>query len=311
VERINVDAYAGGKKLAERLEGFKIIIASVNPLFDAQFFETDYDVLLIARHGVGVNNIDLDAATKRGVIVTKVPGSMERDSVAEHAVTLLLQVARKITPAVEAVKRGKWGERVKFVGSEITGKNAGIVGMGEMGNRTAEILKNGFNCKILAYDPFLDPEIIKKSGAVPVDFERLLRESDIISIHCPSGKKNYHMFGKKEFSIMKKGVIIVNTARGELIDEGALAEFVQKGIIGGVGMDVLEGEPIDEKHPLLKLEKVIIVPHIAAYTVESLKKMGDKVVRDAESVVKKETPDNIANPDVMKSKNRAGIIATE
>lgn len=308
IERINVDANSGGKKLAEKLKGFENIIASVSPFFDAEFFEADKNVCLIARHGVGVNNIDLDAATRNGVIITKVPGEMERDSVAEHAVTLLLQLARKIVPAAEVVKKSKWSERAKFVGLEITGKTIGIIGMGKIGSRTVEILREGFKANILVYDPYVDPETIKNKGVVPVDLERLVKESDFISIHCLFNKKNYHMIGKREFLLMKDGVIIVNTARGELIDGKAMIEFLQDGKIGGVGMDVLEGEPIDGTHPLLKFDRVIIVPHIAAYTMESLKRMGDKVVCDVENISKKKIPECIANPDVLKTKNRAGII---
>jgi len=308
VEKINTGTGARGGELAKKLKGFEVVIASVTPWYDPDFFAANKDILLIARHGVGINNVDLNSATESGVIVTKVTGKMERDSVAEHAVTLLLQVARKIIPAVEAVKRGKWSERAKFTGVEIRDKNVGIIGIGEIGSKVAEILKGGFNATILAYDPYLDPNVIRERGAEPADFEDLLERSDIISLNCPFNKENYHMLGEKEFSRMKDGVIIVNTARGELIDEKALINVLEKGKIGGIGMDVLEGEPIDEKHPLLKFDKTVIVPHIAAYTMESLKRMGDKVVKDVESIVKKQVPNYVANPDVLKAKNRAGIL---
>lgn len=309
VERINVNTDITGKRLAKRLKEFNVIIASVTPLYNNEFFKENNDVFLITRHGVGIDNVDIDAATNYGVIVTRVPGKMESDSVAEHAVTLLLQLARKIIPACVAVKKGEWKKRAKFIGIEIKDKNVGIIGMGEIGTRVAEILKEGFNAKIMVYDPYMEPEVIKNRGAEPVDFEHLLKESDIISLHCPFNKENYHILGKKEFSLMKKGVIIVNTARGELIDEKALIKFLKKRKIGGVGMDVVEGEIVNEKHPLLKFDNVIIVPHIAAYTMESLRRMGDKIVGDVEDIVKKKIPDCVVNPDVLKRENRAGIIS--
>ncbi len=306
-ERVNVSAKAAGKSLAKKLEGFDAVIASVSPSYNNAFFEANKGIYLISRHGVGVSNIDIVAATGAGVIVTKVPGSMERDSVAELTVTLLLQAARKIPPAVKAVKEDKWAERAKFTGCELRHKKVGIIGMGEIGSRTAEILK-GFGARILAYDPYLKPEVIKKKGAKPAGLELLLRECDIISLHCPLNEQNYHLLGKGAFSNMKDGVIIVNTARGELIDEEALIEFLKKGKIGGVGMDVAEEEPVCESHPLLEFEEVVIVPHIAAYTRESLKRMGNKVTEDVERAARGEIPENVVNPDVLRKKNRAGIV---
>jgi len=302
VERLRVDRNITGEVLAEKLKGFNIVIASITPRYDSAFFALNRDVALITRHGIGVDNINLEAATEAGVIIARTPGFMERESVAEHAVALLLQVARKINPAAESVKESGWKDRARFQGIEIRNKNAGIIGFGNIGSRVAEILKNGFGCRILVYDPNVSPIDIKRLGE-PVVLDYLLKECDIILLLCSLNEKNYHMLGKREFSIMKKGAILVNISRGELIDEDALIESLEKGNMGGVGLDVVEGEPVGKNHPLLKFEEVVIVPHIAAYTKESLEKMGSKIVEDVKKIAGKEIPEEVVNPEVLKKTN--------
>ncbi|MGB9608449.1 MAG: NAD(P)-dependent oxidoreductase, partial [bacterium] len=152
---------------------------------------------------------------------------------------------------------------------------------------------------ILAYDPNLSEQEIRRYGAEPVNLEELLRESDIISLNASLTPENYHMISDKEFSLMKDGVIILNTARGELIDEKALLSALEKGKIAGLGLDVVEGEPIGKEHPLLKFENVVITPHISAYTYECLKAMGEKVVSDVERIARGEIPTEIINKEVL------------
>ncbi|MGC9004458.1 MAG: D-isomer specific 2-hydroxyacid dehydrogenase family protein [bacterium] len=299
VKRFELPSNIDGKSLAEELRGFSVIIASVKPMYDGEFFNHKDDTLLIARHGIGYDNIDLDSATAKGVLVTKVPGEVEREAVAELVVGLLMTVIRKIREASLAVKRGRWKERAKFIGWEIKGKNVGIIGFGNIGSRVGEILKNGFSANILAYDPNLSEQEIRRYGAEPVNLEELLRESDIISLNASLTPENYHMISDKEFSLMKDGVIILNTARGELIDEKALLSALEKGKIAGLGLDVVEGEPIGKEHPLLKFENVVITPHISAYTYECLKAMGEKVVSDVERIARGEIPTEIINKEVL------------
>ncbi|AEH51798.1 D-isomer specific 2-hydroxyacid dehydrogenase family protein [Pseudothermotoga thermarum] len=299
VERFEFPENIDGKTLAEKLKGFSIIIASVKPYFNKEFFEHKDKTILIARHGIGYDNIDIKSATEKKVIVTKVTGTVEREAVAETAIALLMTVIRRIIEASTAVKQGRWRDRAKFMGWEIKGKTVGIIGFGNIGSRVGEILKNGFNVRLLAFDPNLSSEEIRKRGAEPCSLEELLRSSDIISLNASLTKENYHMLSYREFEMMKQNVIIINTARGELIDEKALMEYLNKGRVAGVGMDVVEGEPIDETHPLLKYENVVITPHIAAYTYECLKGMGDKVVEDVEKVMNKQIPNEVVNKEVI------------
>ncbi|HHW57216.1 MAG TPA: hydroxyacid dehydrogenase [Clostridia bacterium] len=303
VERFELPHDMRGKALAEKLMGYSIIIASVKPYYDREFFEYKDKTLLITRHGIGYDAIDIKSATEKGTLVTKVAGIVEREAVAENAIALLLDVMRRVREASLRVKDGKWQERASFMGYEIKDKVAGIIGIGNIGSRVAEILKYGFGAQVIAYDPNLSEEEIQKRGAQPVFLEELLQTSDIISLNASLNEKNYHMLSHKEFSMMKKNVFIVNTARGELIDTEALIKALKEGKVAGAGLDVVEGEPIDENHPLLAFDNVIITPHTSAYTYECLRGMGDKVVSDVEKVLRGEIPDGVINKEVLEGES--------
>lgn len=299
VDRIEVAKDMKGKELADKLMGYSMVIASVTPLYDKEFFEHKDETLLIARHGIGYNNIDVAAAAEKGTIVTIVSAVVERESVAENAVALLMDVMRKVTPASQKVREGKWSERSKFIGFEIKDKVAAVIGFGNIGSRVGEILKYGFNARLIAYDPALPPEEVIRRGAEPVSLEELLRTADIISLNALVTPQTYHMISDEQFALMKKGVFIVNAARGELIDEKALIRALDERKVGGVGLDVIENEPIDETYPLLAYDNVVITPHTSAYTFECLRGMGNKVVTDVERVFRGETPDDVVNKEVL------------
>lgn len=300
VTRFDLPKDIGGRELSEKLKGYSIIIASVTALYDREFFEHKDKTLLITRHGIGYNNIDVQAATEKGTFITKVDALVEREAVAENAIALLMAALRQVVPASQKVKESKWSERAKFMGYEIKGKTAGVIGLGNIGSRVGEILKYGFNAELIAYDPNLSNEEIIKRGAIPVSLEELLKSSDIISLNAFVDENSYHMLSEKEFNLMKKGVYIVNTARGALMDEKCLLKALEDGTIGGLGLDVIENEPIDEHHPLLKYDNVVVTPHTSAYTYECLKGMGDKCVGDVEKVLRGENPDNVINKELIK-----------
>ncbi|XJZ28253.1 D-isomer specific 2-hydroxyacid dehydrogenase family protein [Bacillota bacterium Lsc_1132] len=295
VKRFKFPADIPEKELAERLHGFDIIITSQTPKYGKEFFDHKDELLLISRHGIGYNNIDIEAATKKGTVVTNVSALVERDSVAENAVANLLAVMRHTVPAAEAAKSGRWSDRSQFVGSEISRKTAGIIGFGNIGSRVGEILKYGFNMRLLAYDPFKTKDEIESRGAEAVTLDELLSQSDVISLHALVDENSYHMLSDWEFNLMKKGVYITNAARGELLDQDAVLRALDNGTIGGLALDVVEGEPIDQTHPLCQYDNVIITPHTSAYTNESLRGMGAKVVTDVERIVNNERPDNVVN----------------
>ncbi|MEM1644717.1 MAG: D-isomer specific 2-hydroxyacid dehydrogenase family protein [Ignisphaera sp.] len=300
IDRIEVPKDYRGKLLADRLRGYHVVIASVTPVYDREFFENNSDVVLIVRHGIGYDNIDVKAAEEYGVYVARVPGWREREAVAEHTIALMLSALRYVVQAHEAVKQGKWGERAKFIGRELSSLTVGIVGLGNIGSRVAEVLSKGFGARIVVYDPYIPREKIESYGyRYATTLEELARESDIITLHAPLTADNYHMISRDVMAKMKKGVIIVNTARGELIDLDSLCEFIENGTIAAVAVDVVEGEPIDANHKLLRYPNVIVTPHIAAYTYEALKGMDDAVVEAIISYLENKPIDGL----VVKPKN--------
>lgn len=279
VTRIELPKDIPGRELASKLNGYHFIVASVTPRYDRDFFEFNESVVMIVRHGIGYDNIDVKSAEEKGVIVARVPGWREREAVAEHTIALMLSALRYVPQAYRAVQAGKWSNRAKYVGKELSSLTIGIIGFGNIGSRVAEILRKGFNSRIIVYDPFVSRDKVLEAGYDYADsLCELLKASDILTLHAALSPDNYHMIDKKAFECMKEGVIIVNTARGELIDEKALIENIENGKVLAFAADVVEGEPIGPEHPLLKYDNVIITPHIAAYTLEALKGMDDAVV---------------------------------
>lgn len=301
VNRFHFPIDISGKDLAEALKGYEIIISSVSPFFDKEFFEYKDKTLLISRHGIGYNNIDVECASKNNVAVTIVSALVEREAVAENAIALLLSLLRGVAPSSNAVKENEWGKRALFMGCELKNKTIGIIGFGNIGSRVGEILKSGFNMRLLAYDPYISNDRFEKSGAESVDLETLLIESDFISLNSKVTDETYHMINSEAFSKMKKGVYIVNSARGELCDEDALVCALESDSISGIAMDVVENEPINQTHRLLKYQNVLITPHTSAYTYECLKGMGDKVVSDVENVINGRPLIDMINKDIIEN----------
>jgi len=299
VERFTFSIDTPGKELAEKLQGFDIIISSVTPFFTREFFEHKDQTLIISRHGIGYNNIDIEAATEKGTIVTIVSALVERDAVAENAVANLMSVMRQTYPAATAAKEGRWADRAKFVGHQITGKTVGVIGLGNIGSRVGEILKYGFNTRLLAYDPYQTKEQLEAKGAEAVTLDELLQQSDIISLNAFVDEKSYHLIGDREVGLMKDGVYITNAARGELWDQDAIIRGLDSGKIAGLAADVLEGEPVDETHPFFQYENVLVTPHTSAYTIECLRGMGEKVVTDVERAIIGQQPDNVVNSSLF------------
>lgn len=306
VVRVNVPSAMRGAELAERLRGFKYLIVSTSPVFDREFFENVEGLVLVSRHGIGYDNIDVGAATERGVLVTKVLGATEREAVAEHAVALCMAVLRRVVSSTEAVKNGRWSERHHFFGFELKGRTVGVIGFGNIGSRVGEIVARGFGADVVAYDPKISVSSAEGSGVRMVELDELLENSDVIFVCAAHTGENYHMLSDAEFGKMKNGVVIVNTSRGELVDGGALVRALESGKVGGYGADVVEGEPIDGEHPLLRFENVVITPHIAAYTYECLKGMGDKVVDDVLRASEMVIPDGVVNAEVIGRLEKAG-----
>ncbi|MDO4670431.1 MAG: D-isomer specific 2-hydroxyacid dehydrogenase family protein [Aerococcus sp.] len=291
VKRFVFDQNIPGRELAEALHGFNIIVASVTPFFDQEFFQYKDELLLISRHGIGYNNVDLTAAKAHGTIVAIVPALVERDAVAENNVTNLLSVMRCSQSAYQSVRMDQWERRAKFVGHSLLNKRVGIIGIGNTGSAVAEILRYGFRCEVTAYDPYKSQLYMDQFGVKKVDYETLLRQSDVICLCANLTEENYHMIDAQALNLMKDGVYISNSARGALVDQEAMIESLQTGRVAGYATDVLEVEPGRSDHPLLAFDNVMITPHTSAYTKECVKAMGEKCVDDCEKIVKHQLPE--------------------
>jgi len=236
---------------------------------------------IIGRAGVGLDNVDLEAATQKGIIVMNTPGG-NTISTAEHTMSMIMALSRNIPQAAASTKLGEW-KRSKFMGIELYGKTLGIVGLGRIGKEVAKRALS-FGMKILAYDPFLSREVAESLGIEIMDLVDLLKNSDYITVHTPLTDETKHMISTKEFALMKKGVRIINCARGGIIDEAALVAAVREGKVAGAAFDVFEKEPVSPDSEIIKLDNVITTPHLGASTEEAQVNVAIEVaqiVRDA------------------------------
>ncbi len=236
---------------------------------------------VIARAGAGVDNIDVHAATKRGIAVMNAPGA-NTVSAAEHAIGLLLALVRRIPWASEAMRRGEW-DRKRFEGSELRGKTLGIVGLGRIGGHVAHLAR-AFGMQVLGHDPYLAPERAAELEVKLVSLEELLRQADVVTLHMAHTEQTHRLINAERLQLMKPSAVLVNTARGELVDEAALAEAIKAGRIAGAAIDVFAVEPLPADSPLRALDRVILTPHLAASTTEAQDRVSTETcgaVRDA------------------------------
>ncbi|MDX1983693.1 MAG: phosphoglycerate dehydrogenase [Bryobacteraceae bacterium] len=230
---------------------------------------------VVGRAGVGVDNVDLDAATAAGVLVMNTPGG-NAISVAEHTIALMLAMARAVPQASASTTSGKW-EKKKFLGNELRGKTLGVVGLGSIGR---EVVKRAqaFEMRIIASDPYVNSQAAADMGVELVSLDSLLAHSDYISLHMAMTPETRKMLGREAFARMKEGVRIVNCARGELVDEAALLEAMNSGKVAGAGLDVFDPEPPAADNPLLKAPGLIATPHIGGSTEEAQEIVGIRIV---------------------------------
>jgi D-3-phosphoglycerate dehydrogenase len=221
---------------------------------------------VVGRAGSGLDNVDLEEATRRGIVVMNTPGG-NTITTAEHSVSLMLSMVRMIPQATASTKAGKW-EKGRFTGIELYNKVLGVVGMGQIGGHVAR-LAQGLLMRVIAYDPYLSPETAQKAGVEKVTLEELFRRADIITVHVPLTPETTKLINADSFKLMKDGVRIVNCARGGIVDETALYDALASGKVAGAAMDVFEKEPVDPNNPLLKLEAVVCTPHVGAATTEA------------------------------------------
>jgi D-3-phosphoglycerate dehydrogenase len=257
---------------------------------------------VISRYGVGVDSVDLKAATDLGIIVANVPNYCI-DEVASHTVAMILTLARKTAFFDRKVKSNQWDFRQGAPIYRIQGKTLGLIGCGKIGLEVAR-RTSAFGVKVMTFDPYLEraPEGIELK-----DFDTVLKESDFISIHCPLNDSTRHLIGEKEFKKMEKEPLLINTSRGPIVDEKALIQALEEGLLSGAGLDVLEKEPPDAQSPLLTMENVVLSPHVGFYSVESISELKRRTAKNVADVLMAKWPGSVVNREV-RGKTRASIF---
>ncbi len=256
---------------------------------------------VISRYGVGVDSVDLKAATDLGIVVANVPDYCI-DEVASQTIAMILTLTRKTAFFDRKVKSGRWDFHLGIPIYRIKGKTLGLVGCGKIGLEVARRIA-AFGVKVTTYDPYLEkaPEGIELK-----DFDTVLKESDFISIHCPLNDSTRHLIGEKEFRKMKKKPVLINTSRGPIVDEKSLIQALEEGLLSGAGLDVLEKEPPDSQSPLLNMENVVLSPHVGFYSVESISELKRRTAKNVSDVLLGMRPQSVVNRQV-RGKTRASI----
>lgn len=293
-EKYTVDIKTGlsKKELMEMIKNYEAVIMRSGTKIDADVIKSGKNLKIIARAGIGVDNIDIDAATKAGIIVANAPES-NIISAAEHTMALLLTQCRNIPQANSSLKSGVW-ERAKFEGMELDDKKLGIIGFGKVGTQVAKMAQ-GFGMKVLAYDPYVSKERFSQYNVkIMENLEDLLKEVDIISIHLPKTAETHSLIGKKEFAIMKDGVRLINTARGGIINEKDLIQALKNGKVAGACIDVFDNEPCTE-NPLFNFDNVVVTPHLGASTIEAQEKVGETITEQVIAALEGEFVINAVN----------------
>ena len=268
---------------------------------DSEVMDAASNLKVISTYSVGFDHIDVEAATKRGIYVTHTPGVLT-DAVAEFTICLLLAITRKILDADRTIRSGQWNKPWNpffLTGPELKGKTLGIIGMGRIGRAVAEKIK-GFGMKIIYYDVYRNERAEKELGVEYKDLDTVLKESDFVSLHVPLTKETKHMIGERELKLMKTSAYLINTARGPVVDTDALVKALKERWIAGAALDVFEQEPLPPDHPLIKLENVVLAPHIASATIEARQRMAELAARNLIAVLKGEEPPALVNPEVKK-----------
>lgn len=282
-----------GQALIDLVKDADAVITQFAPV-TAEVIDAMQKCRVIVRYGIGVDNVDLKAAAAKGIPVCNVPDYCI-DEVADHTLALILAATRQIVPCDNAIKAGQWKLPVALTAMHaLKYMTVGLVAFGRIGREVAARLK-AFKCNVLVYDPALPDSVIKDAGCVPATLDDVLTQSDLITLHCPSNEKTQGMINAASIAKMKQGVILVNTSRGTLIDTGALVAALQSGQVAAAALDVADPEPLNADSPLLKMDNVVITPHVASTTPQAVTKLRTDAAGIAALALRGEKLPNIVN----------------
>ena len=275
------------------------ILSLLTDTIDSELMDASPNLRVVSNYAIGYDNIDVQAATERGIMVCHTPGVLT-ETTADFTFALLACVARRVVEAVRYVREGRWKTWAPMLclGYDLYGSTLGLIGLGRIGGAVAK-RATGFEMRTLYYDVNRQPSLEEELGLTYVDLDTLLRESDFISLHTPLTSETYHMIGAEQFKMMKNRAILINTSRGQVVDEEALCEALASGEIAGAGLDVTDPEPIDADDPLLKLDNCVVVPHIASASIATRTLMATLAAENLIAALQGRMPRNPVNPEVL------------
>jgi D-3-phosphoglycerate dehydrogenase len=295
---------APAREVAELLSHVDALLLCAGFSVGAHELDRSPRLRVIGRHGVGLDNVDLRAATQLGIPVVYTPYG-PTESTAEHTFLLMMAAARQLPLLDRAVRSGRFSIRdtAGVTGLELQGKALGVIGFGRIGRRVAEMCRSALGMQVYVYDPFLPSSSITEWGATPFqDLEALAREVDILTIHVPATDATRHLIDERILRAMRSTAVLVNASRGSVVDESALAQAVRSGAIYGAGIDVYDPEPPGPDNPLFGVDRIVLTPHIASKTEEGRALMGNTVVQDILSALGGRRPEYLANPEIWESR---------
>jgi D-3-phosphoglycerate dehydrogenase len=276
-----------------------------NVIYNGARMDKAPQLKVIARLGVGYDNIDVPAATARNIVVVYAPQA-PTVSTAEHAIALMMETAKRLNEAEQALRKHDWLGYLRRdnKGMELDGRTLGLVGMGRIGSRVAKVgLALGMN--VIVFDPFVSPARAGELGvSLAPSLEALLQQADVVSLHLPATAETRNLMNAERFAQMKAGAILINSARGALVNESALIDALKSGRLAGAGLDVFQQEPIPDDHPLLQCENVVMSPHIASRTGAGHHRIWETTIVQALQVLRGEQPPYMLNPEVWETRRR-------
>ncbi|MFN8515907.1 MAG: D-glycerate dehydrogenase [Chloroflexia bacterium] len=287
-------------ELADLLRGCDGALTMITDAITPAVLDREPQLKVISTYAVGYDNIDVPAATARGVAICNTPGVLT-EATADAAFALLMAMARRLPEGIAYVRAGEWKfwQPLLLLGHDINGATLGIVGFGRIGQAVARRAR-GFNMRVLYHSRNRRPEAEQELGATHVPLDTLLRESDFVSLHTPLSADTRHLIGERELGLMKRDAILVNTARGGVVDTEAVTAALRAGRIAGAALDVTDPEPLPVGHPLADLPNAIVVPHVATSTIAVRNRMAEMAARNLLAVLQNERPQAIVNPEVLK-----------
>ena len=255
------------------------------------------NLVAVSSNGAGYDTVDVEACTQHGIAVVNQSGG-NKEGVAEHALAMMLTLSKRIIETDRRMRAGPDIPRNTYIGRELLNRTVGVIGIGNVGGRVAQLCGGLFNMRVLAYDPYLTAEQVKARGAEKVELDELLRQADFVSVHCPLSKTSRKLMDARAFALMKPEAYFVTTARGFIHDETALAEALAAKRIAGAGLDVWEEEPPPHDHPLLRFDNVLVSPHTAGATEESRENMSRFAAEQVLDILDGQRPPRLVNPEV-------------